>query len=141
MSKEYNEWYWRLYRWIKWDLKYQHKYIKYGVRNLYRWFWIIWKDRDWDQYYIFEILKFKLENQAKHLYKFGYHEGAERDAERIMTCVRLIEKIQNEDYYEEMHSNNEKITYELIDKYVAKHNKAKRLLFKMLDNWVEEWWD
>ena len=42
MSKEYNEWYWRLYRWIKWQLPYQHKYIKYGVKNLYKWFWIIW---------------------------------------------------------------------------------------------------
>ena len=40
------------------SFKYQHKYIKYGVQNLYKWFWIIWKDRDWDHHYIFEVLKF-----------------------------------------------------------------------------------
>ena len=140
MSKEYNEWYWRLYRWIKWDLKYQHKYIKYGVKNLYKWFWVIWRDRDWDHYYIFQVLKFKLENQAKHLYEFGYHESAQRDVELMMTCVRLIEKIQNEDYYEEMYEHRP-LTSEIVDKYQAKHNKAKRLLFKILEERIEEWWD
>jgi hypothetical protein len=34
MSEEYNEWYWKLYRWFKWELPYQHKYIKYGIQEL-----------------------------------------------------------------------------------------------------------
>ena len=140
MSEEYNEWYWRLYRWIKWELPYQHKYIKYGVKNLYKWFWIIWKDRDWDHYYIFQILKFKLEKQARHLTEVGYHESARREAERMMTCVRLINKLQNEDYYEEMYQHK-KLTSEIVSKYQAKHNKAKRLLFKILEERIEEWWD
>ena len=140
MSKEYNEWYWKLYRWIRWQLPYQHKYIKYGIRNLYRWFWVIWKDRDWDHHYIFQVLKFKLENQAKHLHEFSYHNNAQRDAELMMTCVRLINKIQNEDYYEEMYEHK-KLTSEIVDKYQAKHNKAKRLLFKIMNDRIEEWWD
>ena len=61
MTEEHNKWYWKLYRWFRWEFKYQYKYIKYGVKNLYKWFWIIWKDRDWDHYYIFQLLKFKLE--------------------------------------------------------------------------------
>ena len=141
MSEEYNEWYWRLYRWLRWELPYQYKYTKYGVKNLYKWFWIIWKDRDWDHHYIFQVLKFKLEKQAKHLADVGFHNEAQRDAELMMTCVRLINKIQNEDYYAEMHSKNEKITYEMIDKYLNKHNKAKRLLFKIMNDRIEEWWD
>ena len=140
MSEEYNEWYWRLYRWVKWKLPYQHKYIKYGVQNLYKWFWIIWKDRDWDHYYIFQILKFKLEKQAKHLTEAGYHESDQREAERMMTCVRLINKLQNEDYYEEMYQHK-KLTSEIVSKYQAKHNKAKRLLFKILEERIEQWWD
>ena len=122
MSKEYNEWYWRLYRWIKWDLKYQHKYTKYGIKNLYKWFWIIWRDRDWDHHYIFQVLKFKLEKQANHLAKNGFHSNAQRDAELMMTCVRLINKIQNEDYYEEMYEHK-KLTSEIVDKYQAKHKQ------------------
>ena len=140
MSEEYNEWYWKLYRWFRWNFKYQHKYIKYGIQNLYKWFWIIWKDRDWDHHYIFEILKFKLEKQAKHLIKFGYHESAQRDAELMMTCVRLIEKIQEESYYHEFYDANYR-TPEALKYIMDKHNKAKRLLFKILEERIEGWWD
>ena len=140
MSEEYNEWYWKLYRWFRWEFKYQHKYIKYGVQNLYKWFWVIWKDRDWDHHYIFEALKFKLEKQAKHLAEVGFHNNAQRDAELMMTCVRLINKLQNEEYYDEMYEHRP-LTLELVSKYQAKHNKAKRLLFKILEERIEEWWD
>ena len=68
------------------------------IYNLYRWFPIIWKDQDWDDHFIFEILKFKLKNQAEYIGKRGYHVSAERDAEIMMTCVRLIEKVQDEYY-------------------------------------------
>ena len=57
-----------------------------------------------------------------------------------MTCVRLINKIQNEDYYEEMYEHK-KLTSEIVDKYQAKHNKAKRLLFKIMNDRIEEWWN
>jgi hypothetical protein len=132
MSKEYNEWYWKLYRWIRWELPYQHKYIKYGVKNLYNWFWIIWKDRDWDHYYIFQVLKFKLEKQAKHL--------GGRDAELMITCVRLINKLQNEEYYDELY-NLDKKSPEVLQTVIDRHNKAKRLLFKILNDKIESFWD
>jgi hypothetical protein len=68
------------------------------IHNLYRWFPVIWKDQDWDDYYIFEILKFKLKNQAEYIGKRGNHLSAKRDAEKMMLCVRLIEKVQDEYY-------------------------------------------
>lgn len=140
MSKEYNEWYWKFYRWIKWELPYQHKYIKYGVKNLYRWFWTIWKDRDWDHYYIFEVLKLKLKNQANYLSKYGDHESSDRDAELIMTCVRLIDKIQNESYNEEFY-DAELMSTEKFQKVINKQNKAKRILFGILNDKIERWWN
>jgi hypothetical protein len=66
--------------------------------NLYRWFPIIWKDQDWDDFYIFEILKFKLKNQAEYIGYHDRHVSAKRDAEIMMTCVRLIDKVQDEWY-------------------------------------------
>jgi len=140
MSEEYNEWYWKLYRWFRWEFKYQHKYIKYGVQNLYKWFWVIWKDRDWDHYYIFEVLKFKLEKQAKHLGERDWHESSKRDAELMMTCVRLINKLQNEEYYDELYDSDEK-SPEAIKIVIDRHNKAKRLLFKIMNDRIEGWWD
>lgn len=68
------------------------------IYNLYRWFPIIWKDQDWDDYYIFEILKFKLKNQAEYIGYHNRHLSAKRDAEIMMLCVRLIEKVQDEYY-------------------------------------------
>ena len=138
--KEYNEWYWKLYRWFRWELPYQHKYIKYGVQNLYKWFWVIWKDRDWDQHFIFEVLRFKLEKQANHLAKLGSHESSERDAELMMTCVKLINKIQNEEYYDELYKLDEK-SPEALQAVIDKHEKAKRLLFYILHERIEHWWD
>ena len=140
MSEEYNEWYWKLYRWFRWEFKYQHKYIKYGVQNLYKWFWVIWKDRDWDHHYIFQVLKFKLEKQAKHLAENGFHNEAQRDAELMMTCVRLIDKLQNEYYYDELCKSGVR-SYEAVQIVIAKHKKAKRLLFKIMNDRIEEWWD
>ena len=140
MSEEYNEWYWRLYRWFRWEFKYQHKYIKYGVKNLYKWFRVIWNDRDWDHYYIFEVLKFKLEKQANHLAENGFHNNAQRDAELMMTCVRLIDKLQNEYYYDELSKSGVRSS-EAVKNVIAKHKKAKRLLFKIMNDRIEEWWD
>jgi len=140
MSEEYNEWYWRLYRWVRWELPYQPKYIKNGVKNLYKWFWVIWKDRDWDHHYIFEVLKFKLEKQAKHLSERDWHESSKRDAEIMMTCVRLINKLQNEEYYEAYY-DSKPMTNEMMHKCLAQHSKAKRLLFRIMEEKIESWWD
>ena len=68
------------------------------IQNLVRWFPIIWKDQDWDDFYIFEILKFKLKNQAEYIGYHDRHMSAKRDAEIMMLCVRLIEKVQDEWY-------------------------------------------
>ena len=77
------------------------------IKNLIRWFPIIWKDEDWDDHYIFEILKFKLKNQAEYIGYHDRHVSAKRDAEIMMLCVRLIEKVQKEYYGTEYHDYHE----------------------------------
>ena len=71
------------------------------IYNLYRWAPIIWRDQDWDHSYIYEILKFKLKNQAKYIGNKNRHTTAKRDAEIMMLCVRLIDKVQDEFYGKE----------------------------------------
>lgn len=135
----------------------------YGIRNIIKWFPLIWKDRPWDHVYIYDILSFKLKLQAEHIDKNGLHVGAERDAEIIMTCSKLAKKLADE-YY-----NDEPIEYEYVQRYFNKYsntykkvlkkypdarpamikyyiaeeikNKAKRLLFSIMENKIEEWWD
>ena len=163
------------------------------IYNLYRWLPIIWKDQDWDTDYIWEVWKFKLKNQADYIGMKGHHVDNERDAERIMTCVKLMEKIQSGYYLHEPHAYHitkwnwddyEKSTDEFFElksetlsehfddyfkKYVRiyrlvkkgdwygfdtnekegaafaigriNHTRAVKLLFRMLENHIQEWWD
>jgi len=85
----------------KFEYRFLHKDFYYGIKNLIRWFKIIWKDRDYDHRYIFDILKIKLKHQAYYIGEKNRHVSAKRDAQLMMTCVRLIDKIQSEFYAHE----------------------------------------
>ena len=162
------------------------------IYNLYRWLPIIWKDQDWDDYYIWEVLKFKLKNQAKYIGTKDRHVSAKRDAEIMMLCTRLIDKVQTEYYLHEYNDYHEtesvftpseshpgsyewdlKELNEHFDNYFVKypricvaveamekppfkkdttvgiainmahvnHLRARRLLFNILEENIEKWWD
>ena len=110
------------------------------TKNVLRWLPIIWKDEQWDHYYIFEILKHKLIIMSNAIRENGNHTMADYDADRMMLAVRLIEKVQNEDYLMEF-INDDNLTREKMIAGERKHNKAKHILFKLLENYIERWWD
>ena len=102
------------------------------IYNLIRWAPIIWQDEDWDDFYIFEILKFKLKNQARYIGDKNRYVDAKRDAEIMMICVRLIERIQNDYYgteYQDYHETEFKFidsvthpgNYEMDVEYISEH--------------------
>jgi len=178
--------------WFRHEGRYLHKTVIKGVKNLWHWFPTIWKDRDWDDYYIWILLEKKLIKQAKYIGKRGIHLNANRDAERMTTCVRLIQKVREEWYkmeYMDYHKseyhwddvperpNNKQLRIEELsenfDDYFKKypriykqvmqmdktpfyrsekcgiamnmghinHKRAKKLLFKLMETRIEEWWD
>ena len=186
---------WKIRRWILNDLPYLHKDLAKGIKNLWKWFPLVWKDRDWDDHFIFEALKFKIKNTAKYIKKNDRYIGCERDVQIMMTCVRLIEKIQDQfydlehtDYMEQEFSfekiensdlsklNIETISQNLSD-YFSKHpniyrralkssitkekwhyseisdqtlamwmahynhNRARKILFALMERNIEKWWD
>ena len=174
------------------NIKYNIRQFFRNIQNVIRWFPIIWKDRDYDDSFIFTILETKLKYQAEYIGKRGYHQDADRDAERMMTCVRLIQKVK-EEYYRMEYSDYHKCEFhfddipnkpdysqlrieelsEHFDDYFKKyprihkqvvamkraafdrseksgiamniahinHKRARSLLFKMLDQYIETWWD
>jgi hypothetical protein len=185
--------------WLWWDNdgKYYHKYAKQGIKNLIYWFPIIWKDRNWDDHYIFEILQHKLVAQANYIGRRDFHTRAQLDAKRMRLCVKLIDKVQEEDYAMEYMDyakdrvwftpcedregsslyNSETVwekyddyfkKYPLVYKRVLKgegvftldgrdesemkriiamnighinHDRARKLLFKIMEQNIEGWWD
>ena len=183
---------------IYWDLiGWRLREFKRSITNLIVWFPLIWKDRHWDDMYIFDILQFKLKNQAKYISDRDFHLNAKRDAEIMMTCVHLIDKVKEEYYSSEYMDYHEsefdfidsdykgdsgedkyyqmEITelsehfddyfkiYPLIYKRVLNgegiftkdkekktiamnmahinHDRARKLLFKLLERNIEKWWD
>lgn len=187
----------RIWLWWEHDGKYYHKYFKQGIKNIWYWFPVIWKDRDWDGHYIFEILQHKLTAQANYIGRRDFHTRAQQDARRMRLCVKLIKKVQEEDYtmeYMDYHKDriwftpvednsgnslwNSEEVWEKYDDYFAKyplvykkvlkgegiftldgrdeadmkrviamniahlnHDRARKLLFKIIEENIEGWWD
>lgn len=95
--------------WWKFSGQYMFSDLLQGLRNLWRWKRVVWLDRNWDHRYIFDVLQFKLEQQADYISQRDFHTEAQRDAERMRTCVRLIEKIKTGFYemeYMDYHETN-----------------------------------
>jgi hypothetical protein len=180
--------------WWNNDGRYLIKETIRGVKNLWYWFPVIWKDRNWDDSYILNILSHKLKSQSKYIGGRGIHVSAERDAEIMMTCVRLIDKVK-EEYYQMEYMDYHKTKHwfepcedkegystwesreleENFDDYFAKypliykrvlngegwlkiedfndkqriasniahinHTRARSLLFKIMEQNIERWWD
>ena len=113
MNEEYDQWYWKLYRWVRWDLKHFPRDVKQGFINLWKWFPIVWKDRDWDDHFIFEALKFKLKNTANYFEEKQRFVGWEDEVKYIRICEKLIKRIQD-DYYQTEYMDYVNMEFDLI---------------------------
>ena len=120
---------------------YRIKFKIKQLRKLIRWIPIIWKDRDWDYYFVYEILKQKLIDTEKYIRKDGLHVFNEHDADSIKTAIEMIEKVQTEYHLDKYLSEATEWTKEGMDKAAKDHDKARRELFKHLNNNIEKWWD
>jgi hypothetical protein len=185
----------RVTNWWKFEGRYYHKQLYYGIRNLIKWFPVIWKDRDWDQHYIYRVLEFKLTQQAYGIARRDIHTEAQCTAEKMLLCARLC-KIQTEDLYGteyldyvelahkftpieggEFYTYDSMIMKDNLDEYFAKYKRqhdrvlqgkvtwygkiaddtdrkeiamciaeenqrrSRRLLFRILDENIEGFWD
>ena len=181
--------------WWNHEGRYIHREIKTGIKSILYWLPIIWKDRNWDHRYIFQILEHKLKAQSKYIGSRDIHTRAKRDAEVMMTCVRLLERVGEEyysseytDYHKTKHwfedvpdkpgysSWESRLLEENFDEYFLKypriydrvmdgegvfnregreddkqiiamnighinHDRARKLLFKIMEQNIERWWD
>lgn len=131
--------YWAIYRWFRWDLSHLHYTLYYGVRNLIKWFRVIWRDRNYDYAFMLDIMRFKIKNLADLHHE---HENFHRES-RMRICIKLIDRIKNEYYWEPHYDQIEtdsKMSMELMKECKAKHEKALRLLFKIMGQDIETWW-
>jgi hypothetical protein len=81
-------------------VKYVWRALKIGTKNLITWFPIIWKDRQWDHTFIYTIFRKKLSLTEHYIRNYGIHVDAKRDADRIKTCVLLLDRLLEDEYHE-----------------------------------------
>jgi len=183
--------------WWKFEGRYYHKDLYRGIKNLLKWIPVIWKDRNWDHTFIYDILEHKLKLQSEYIGKYGNHVTAKRDAEIMMVCVKLIQRLkdgyydgENHDYHKTKYwfediedkpgysTMESELLEENFDDYFKKypliykrvlngegvfniqvddeeekkyriamnisninHDRARKLLFKIIEENIEEWWD
>lgn len=106
------------------------------IKKVARWIPILWKDYDYDHWFIYQVLKLKLKHQSQYLSKYGQIN----DSNRINLCIKLIEKVQNEEYIDAALAEPEwnKESMQIANQ---KHNKARKLLFKIIEQDIEKWWE
>ena len=73
------DWYYALRRFYLWHVRYFHRDLQYGFRNLFRWFYAIWVDRDWDQHYLWEMTLKKMK-YMQHDIRVNVMEGDHQKA-------------------------------------------------------------
>lgn len=115
------------------------KNIKYGIQNLIIWFSIIWNDRWWDYNFLYRIIRFKLIQTEKKTRIVGCHVNAVRDADNIKKCIKLLDRLIENDYYKlapkKIHRNKQ------LEYAVFLEGLDKKRLFSTLRQHLHEWWD
>lgn len=122
------------------DGRYYHKTFITGIKNIIYWLPIIWKDRHWDSHYIFEIMIHKIKAQSKYIGERDIHTRAKRDAEVMMTCVRLMKLVQEETYsseYSDYHTT--KNWFEDIEDRPGLSTWKSRLLEENFDDYFKKY--
>jgi hypothetical protein len=114
----------RIVLWWKSEGRYYHRDFVSGVKNLIRWFPTIWRDRDWDDHFVWELMIKKITFQAKYIGDRDFHTRAKRDAEIMMTCVRLMEKVRDE-YYTTEYMDYHETEYDFVDCDIPGHKRLE----------------
>ena len=141
--------------------------IKDGITNLIYWFPVIWKQRDWDGSYIYELLLHKLKRIQKRPWE-KYIEGGNVSKRYVNISIKLLEELieDNESRYipkecvgemkfEDIPKGEkfgritflwpfpeaEEIYKKALIKGVKRLEKARKLLFSILEKRIGYWWD
>ena len=102
---------------------------------------IIWKGYDWDYRYAVELFQHQLKRTAKEIEARGYQVGRHNTANRIRTAVELLEKVYDEEYQYEYHTQIEekygasKVQFEELDTVDQEGNPH----YQMVEYFEEEY--
>lgn len=140
------------------NIKYFINDIFYGIKNIITYAPLIYRDRDWDFSYIDIMLRFKLKRMSELLRIKDRHTTTQQHVKQINFCIKLLDRLIADDYTHPEYLNHLDVivtngtfkskrlyTDEQFKKWMEWENhwksRDRRLLYKILDKHIEEWWD
>ncbi len=145
-------------------------YIRYtfkSIKNIIRWIPTLWNDRDWDGTYMHQIMKKKLEHMKEYFETTNIDfEGRLRVIEYISLCIKMLNKIIEDDFYNDSSSMIDKVEWfdvigeidsvmlktrykdpfdrdDMLEmmKIEAKYaEKYRKTLYNIIANRIQRWW-
>jgi len=129
----------------------------YSIKNLITWFPIIWRDRWWDYYWFLVLIRFKLKLMEKNFRTKAFHLHADKDADNIKKCIDILDKLIEDNYFNELYDKFEKTSKaerDFISRSIEinrEHNKIFEEEDKLIQSDINklfdclkrlrEWWD
>lgn len=89
-----------------------------SIYYVFKWLPVIWKDRQWDYVFLLIILRHKLKMMRDFFNKDAMYVGAEKDAKDMDLCIKLVNRLINDDYLINVFKHHEKKWGELQMKSV-----------------------
>jgi len=128
-----------VYRWtfktfipnIRWEI---YDFF-YGIYNIVRWIPVIWHDCDGDWAYLARIMEYKLSRMSNVFKKYGHHDGSEKDAQRMMVCAELLNRLRTESHYTYPPTRHSVQRDYLLDAYYQEY------IGKMIGKHLRYWWN
>ena len=135
--------------------------IKSFIMNLWNFKKFLWVNRWWDSHFIFFMLREKLKVDVKYYKKYGHHLYVQRDIDKMELCIKLLNRIIDEDYLTRalIPFNKKYPEYEFEDIFqewkdeknnnfhkcckVSERQEKQDIeyLFKYLSKHTRSWWD
>ncbi len=119
--------------------------IKGRFKKLWYWLPVIWNDYDFDYAYFWIIMQHKLKSM-RNFFNSDYAFGAnsKKDAEKMDLCIKVLDRIINEDYLENAHMWHDK-KWGGVEKWcnVADRQEQQDIEFLLtkIKKHVKGWWD
>lgn len=130
--------------------------IKHFIKNLWKYRFFLFKDRDWDYAFLYNIMQLKLDNM--YIECMNGNAADKSRYKHIKIASKLITIIRDETYLDAAYNTfPSKINIErdfygwlneknfqrdvAVDLAYKKQDKAKKLLFKIMYEKIDYWWD
>lgn len=141
---------------IFYSIKRRIKRFFYSILNIAKWSKVLWNEQDWDYGFLLDIIQYKLKKMEKYFSTADIctSETYDEILDSLRICIKSLEKIINEDSFNEFHNNLPDHTYgkeyteverklftEAVDNYTKKEKELNDEFFDTMKENFRKWWD